>query len=463
MKKLISSLLVLFMFLASSISVQAVFDERCDDVNQFFVEGSGCVEPKFAFNTKVGAVDDVDEGIASSILGGEQIDIIKITNPWAAQGQPVIVRFTLENIGDQFGYPWNTIELPPDNYVLMMGVDKDIGIRDSEGKFVDIWGIMTVWEKASFLIVTSMSQFTKIVNDKLKGQVCGYVDYSEISILGWKALTPRLLEIIKTRTGSEKVLVWNCLKIVDKPFFAQEIKPYCNNEIDSACMMKLREDFGNTVTDTIQVVLSSTDNNEIPRGTCVRPHQGRGVWGYLQRLSLPAVDWNIVKCSIGDDGLKPGEKITFDFVVLVPKDAPVVNPREIETLQITKVASETSEGAYTFSATCRDDQNAQSCHAIYAGVYPAQTKNWLSILEDGVLNSLQLGSCTFQNILSAKKIMLCAQGRGFNPQAVGQPIWEGSGIFYIIGPVLKATIEMILWAAAVAGGLLGFSLGGRRT
>ena len=459
-KKNILLLFVIFNLLITPFSAFAL-DERCDFPDEVFVEGAGCFSPKIKVDTKV-YLEKEGSPIASSssILGGDQIDAIKITNPFAAQGQPVIVKFTLENIGDQFGYPYNQIDLPPDNYVLMLGVDKDIGIRDKENRLVDIWGLMSTWERFAYIMVTSSVEFATMVRSELKGEVCGYVDLSKASQLGIKAVPQRILDIVKERTGSERIMVWSCLKITDKPFFATELKAYCNKNIDSSCMSKISNDFGNSVSDTIQVLLSSSDEGEILKGECVRPHSGKGLWGYLKKLALPMIDWNIVKCSLGDDGLKPGEKVTFDFVVLVPRDAPVVNPRNIDELKFFGDRTE-EEAVYTFDTVCRDDNpNVKACHSIYAGVYPARTKNWLNVIGKGFTNSLKLGSCTISGIFTSAKISTCSQGKGFDINAVGEPIWEGSGIFYIVGPVLKATIEMVLWAAALAGGLLGFGLGG---
>ena len=247
---------------------------------------------------------------------------------------------------------------------------------------------------------------------------------------------------------------WHCLKIVDKPFFATEIKQYCRGEIDAECIANINADMGNSASDVIQVLLTDTEDGQIPKGQCVRPHQAIGFWGWMERVLLPQIKWNIVKCSIGDDGLKPGQKITFDFVIAVPKDTPVVNPQYFEDLEIYR--SDENE-IYTFSNTCKDDPNAKACHSIYASVWPAKTDNYLSLLKDSWVNSFKLGSCT--GILSSSKVSLCVETHGYGAEAVGEPIWEGAGVFYVIGPILKGSIELLLWAAVVAGGLTGFGLG----
>src|SRR3972149_11332854 len=57
---------------------------------------------------------------------GSAIQPLTIYNPYAAAGQPVVVEFTLTNIGKE--YPYNQIPVPPDSYALVMSVDKDLGV-----------------------------------------------------------------------------------------------------------------------------------------------------------------------------------------------------------------------------------------------------------------------------------------------------------------------------------------------
>lgn len=445
MKRIIVLLICVFMLFATISGVLAAFDERCENANEYYLDGTGCVEPKMSYTTTISATND-KAATASSL------EAIAVSNPWAAQGQPVVVKFTLSNIGDQYSYPYNQIPLSPDSYVLLMGVDKDIGIINKDGKIYNIWNdYMNVWDKLVFLVLGSSGEFIEKVKIELKGQQCGYVNV-------YSYMTQRVKDKVVEVTGGASMLSWQCLKIVDMPYFSEKISSMCPDGIDNACIAKINQDSSVAASDTVQVMLSSTHNGDIPRGECIRPSKLEGIWGSLAKITQPSGKWNLVKCSIGDEGLKPGESVTFNFVVFVPRDAPIVSAKEQRELYGIKGLDESGFGGYTESYYCNNDKNAKACHSVYAAVYPMKTETFLSKAADGLNGAVQIGSCTLKMFLEKTNFNDCLSAKGFGAGISGEPIYEGVGIFYVIGPVLKGAIEMILWIAVVAGGLTGLFL-----
>ena len=72
-------------------------DNNCQ-IGEVYLQDRGCIKPQFNADFNV---FPTPEGKISSSLG--EIQAIRINNPYAAGGQPVVVEFTLQNIGDQLG------------------------------------------------------------------------------------------------------------------------------------------------------------------------------------------------------------------------------------------------------------------------------------------------------------------------------------------------------------------------
>ena len=264
----------------------------------------------------------------------------------------------------------------------------------------------------------------------------------------------RIQDIVNDRAGSNiAVYSWECLKIVDLPFFAQELKSYCRDKIDSQCLAEITRDFGEQISATSTVILSSYESSGIPTGECVRAYEAAGIIG---KAVLKITNRkNIVMCSIGDKGLLPGEAVTFDFVAIVPADAPVIPPAEIDKIQGMKQG-------YTQSVACEDSATGQSCHSIYAAVYPMGVENFINWIASRATSVLYVGGCTFTGIFQEGSTKQCLATRGQNVNAVGQPLWEGAGTFFIIGPVLRGSINLLLFAVYAATIMMGAGLGGKK-
>ena len=104
-------------------------DNNCQ-IGEVYLQDRGCIKPQFNADFNV---FPTPEGKISSSLG--EIQAIRINNPYAAGGQPVVVEFTLQNIGDQLGYPFDKIDLPADVYALQLAVDKDIQVVMADGRY----------------------------------------------------------------------------------------------------------------------------------------------------------------------------------------------------------------------------------------------------------------------------------------------------------------------------------------
>lgn len=413
-------------------------------IGQVYLEGKGCLTPGFSVDTKIYPAPEKDT-IASS-LG--RVQPIRINNPYAVAGQPVIVEFTLENIGDQLGFPYDQITLPADTYALELGIDKDIRVILPDGRIVDVWGFMTGMQKVGFLLKLSTAQAITEIKKEIKGGSCGYVEIT-------KYLPNDVNDKLKDLNGgkSARVYSWECINVVDMPLFETEVKSYCGNSIDSACIAKLNEKVGNAVTDVVTVLLSSGSKSGLQKGECERPNSGSfwaGLGGVLTNKA------NVVECSIGLNGLAPGESVTFQFVALVPADTPTLAPQALKELDDLKTTDGELYGGYTESASCIDSSNPTACHSVYAGVYPVAHANLLSYLagQTGtLLQSLKCGASWIwdlgNNDMKACLSTISSQG----VKAIGEPLWEGQGVFYVVGAALSATINFILWGAFVSGAL----------
>ena len=458
--KYYAGLFYLFCFVVAAVTVLSAtaqeetelavysFDSRCDSNAEVYIAGIGCIAPKLRFTRTISVGENVDAVKASSLLGG--IDPIRIDDPWAAAGQPVIVQFTLENIGDQFDYPFNQIALLPDNYALVLSVDKDIGVFTAEGKFIDIWGMMNAFQKFVFIAQTSWGTGKEAISKQLAGKQCGYVDVRAY-------LPDSVVKSADERAGFPlDITMWDCLRIVDLPFFAKELRGYCQGSLTGQCLSAINKDFAEQVTSTVTVALSSFESSNIEKGECARAWDVSGALGKIG-LAIRGKA-NLVVCGIGDSGLEPGDSVSFDFVALVPSDTPVIPPRAIG-----QTAEGDLEQGYTMSAQCENSRYASACHSIYAAVYPLATETFFTWIGDGLTSSFKVGGCLLSGWLAEGTAKQCLSTRGAGAETVGEPIWEGAGIFYIVGPTLKGSITLILLTALLGGGVLGLALGKRRS
>ena len=416
-------------------------DNNCQ-IGEVYLQDRGCIKPQFNADFNV---FPTPEGKISSSLG--EIQAIRINNPYAAGGQPVVVEFTLANIGDQLGYPFDKIDLPADVYALQLAVDKDIQVVMADGRRVDVWGMMTGYQKVIFLLGLSNGQFWEQVKKSLEGRTCGYVEMS-------KYLPQNVRERLQDMNNGKEANVysWQCIKIVDMPYFRTAIKSYCGSEVDSGCISRLNTELGNSVSDVVTVLLSSGEKSGLTKGQCERPNSGtfwKNLGGYL------AGNVNVVECAIGSSGLKPGDRVTFSFVALVPSDAPSVSPQALSQLTEIKNLDGDLYGGYTESASCIDSSNPKACHTVYGAVYPVAQENLVSWFGNRVNQVTSLIKCSGNEIwhLGRSSFKGCMATGHSNIDVVGEPVWEGQGIFFVLAPALSATITMILWGVYVAGAL----------
>jgi len=449
-KKLLNLVLLSFVLLTLIFSVipftsaQDLETSTCE-LGQVYLDGKGCLTPAGSVSTNSYEIDSTASKISSSL--GE-VDIIKITNPYAVAGQPVIVEFTLKNIGDTLGFPYDQITLPADVYNLELGVDKDVRVILADGRIIDVWGMMTGMQKIGFLLKLSTSEAVEAITNELKGETCGYVEMT-------KYLPTDVKDKLQDMNNGKAVRVysWNCIKVVDMPLFEEEVQSRCKDGIDSACISKLNLEVGNAITDVVTVLLTSGTESNIEKGACIRPYNGgffKEFWGTVIQKA------NVVECSIGRDGLAPGESVTFRFVALVPADAPTISPKALAQLDDLKTTDGELYGGYTESASCASSSNPIACHSVYAGVYPAKQKTILSYLVGQVGTALGTLKCGVKWVwdlgksdFTACQSTISSQGQ----QSIGEPLWEGQGIFYVLGAALSASINFILWGAFVSGSL----------
>jgi len=436
-------LLSLLPIISSEEVVTSDASTQCQ-LGEVYLDGKGCITPGFSVDTKIYSAPK--DGTIASSLG--QVQPIRVNNPYAVAGQPVIVEFTLENIGDQLGFPYDQITLPPDTYALQLGIDKDIRVVLPDGRVVDIWGMMTGIQKIGFLLKLSTAEAVSEIKTQIKGGNCGYVEIT-------KYLPNDIEDKLKDLNSGKatKVYSWECINLVDMPLYETEVKSYCGNTIDNACITQLNTKVGNAVTDVVTVLLSSGSKSGLEKGECERPNSGsfwKSLGGALANKA------NVVECSIGTNGLAPGESVTFQFVALVPSDTPTISPQQLKELDDLKTTDGELYGGYTQSASCIDSSNPTACHSVYAGVYPAAQENLLSYLAGqtgSIIQGLKCGASWVwdlgKNDYGACVSTISAQG----VKAIGEPLWEGQGVFYVLGPALSASITLILWGAFVSGAL----------
>jgi hypothetical protein len=377
--------------------------------------------------------------IASNPLSA--IEPIRVTDPYVTPGSPFVIEFTLENIGDELGYPFNQIPLTPDNYTLVMMADNQYDkIILPNGSTYDLWGKMNAWEQFSFVIGTSLGALSEEVSS-VNGKVCKQVNV-------WSAIPGHLQDDITVANGGKRpsgLLNWSCIKLVEENYFNQKVNSLCKGVYDAKCLSEINS--RTYVGDTVMVALTST----VPNGTCMRTVD-KGFWEALGGAITTRM--NAVECGIGDEGIKPGESRTFTFIGLVPNDTPVLSPTDFTKL------SEVNNGV-TQSASCLSSDFPESCHTIYAGVYPTAHDNLIKVIVDVVGGSTSRAITAIIGTLyhmdfEFGKDQAMASG-GITNQVVGKPIYEGRGIFYVVGAGLRGSIQIILMLALITGAITGAS------
>ena len=372
---------------------------------------------------------------------------LSITNPYAAAGIPVVVDFTLSNIGQE--YPFNQIPLPPDSYALIMTVDKDLGVvicneknADGSCRFADtydVWADMSGFEQVVYAMGMGVSQLVETVGGEVTGKTCRYVDVYAALPVG----VQERIKVFNDGKPPDAVYTWDCLDIVDEPFFNQQVRSYCQNQITTACISELNREIGKqAVASTVPVLLSS----HVPKGQCIRPAFEHAKAGDLIAVfgdAITASD-NLVVCGIGTNGLNPNESVTFRFIVLVPADAPVVPIEEIPNL------TELNEGV-TMSPSCVGSDFPLNCHSIYAAVAPVNAETLLTHLVKLVGQVPKVAGGVFSAVWNTDPDGLKNYVQTQHNLSVGTPIWRGQGIFYVLGAQLQGEIFMLLWAAAASG------------
>lgn len=458
--------------------------------NSVPAEGVETTDDLSAFTPQIEVTQNIYKMPEDTDALGSAIQPLKVYNPYGAAGQPVVVEFTLSNIGSE--YPFNQISLPPDAYALIMAVDKDLGVvlckeKDASGlcrnaEVYDVWADMSALEQVSYAMGLGMSQLVSEVGGELEGKTCRYVDI-------YANLPASVKDRIKARNDGKPpdgVYVWDCLTIVDEPFFNSAVRRYCGDQITNACISELNKEVqqhttstpagaiggtvvggaagglltgglgtvagaigglaigaqGDAVASAVPVVLSAT----VPKGTCIRPAfqkaQAGDVVGVFGDVVLARE--NLVVCGIGENGLQPNESVTFRFMVLIPADAPVVPTEELANL------TSINEGI-TQSPSCVGSEFPENCHSIYAAVAPINKTTFLTTLRDiagsipqragGVISALwNLDLDAFTNYTQTQHNL-----------AVGKPIWRGQGTFYVLGAQLQGDLVLFLWAAFISG------------
>lgn len=371
------------------------------------------------------------------------IEPIRVADPYVTAGQPFIIEFTLENIGDELGFPFNQISLSPDQYALVLMADNQYDkVILPNGTSYDIWGNMDAWEKFNFAFATSLDSFGEYVAKELEGRQCGYVNV-------WPFIPVRLQNEITQANGGQRpagLYNWSCIRLVDEDYFNAKVSTLCGGVMDAKCLAEINN--RTYVGDTIEAGLLSTT----AKNTCQRESLHQDFWGRLGGTLTGR--GNFVDCGIGEDGIPPGQEATFTFVGLVPADAPVLSPTEFAEV------TEINEG-YTQSASCLGTDFPENCHTIYAGVYPLRKENLFNTVANGITGILSQGAgiivSTLYNLDVEAAKDVAVTGGGLIPRAVGEPIWEGRGIFFVVGPGLRGSIQLILMLALVVSGLTGAS------
>ena len=368
------------------------------------------------------------------------ISTLAIQDPFASAGTPVIAEITISNIGKDF--PFNVISLPPDSFVLLMAVDKEVAFRTEDGRVIDVFGPDSTLKNKGilkFFYYTGVGLEASVVaaKDSLTGRTCSFVNV-------YDNLPQSAKEYISDRNSGkspEAVYAWDCLKITDENKFNEQVKSSCGQEkYNSGCIANINKRDSHAIINTVLVALSS----DVPKGTC-EVVRGQTVTSFIAK--------NVVKCGIGTNGLNPGESVTLRFVIIVPSDTPVISGEDLGK-------SGEAEGSQTFQASCQDSQFPKACHTLYAGIYPMATNNLGKLLFEDVVNLFKIGGCGVNKLWygTATDFTQCVKSRTSSLDAIGDPIWEAQGIFYVLAPQLQGTVQLFLYAVYASGVLSALAL-----
>ncbi len=384
-RKISATFVILIIFLGLIVAPFALADDSQCNLGEVYVNGAGCQVPDIKVTKTVKTMEGV---VISSAVGGT-LEAIRIDNPFAAPGQPVLVELTLSNVGTQ--YPFNLIPLPPNQYAFVMTLDpvdkvlykKEDGTYDRYDMNKIKWGSWfgSDWfAKGVYLLKKSLRDFKEVTSEDL----CKYVEVGDLfpDFAKQRFVYDNYENEMEDRHGriSEKnfidkiddedledffpaVYEWECIRSVDRESFETEIQDeYCGSTITMGCMGEYMQDNIGKLKTSSFVILT----DEVGEGTC-EYDQGDGV----------------TYCGVGQDGICPegsesycdgDSSYTYEFVMLVPADAPALSPQEFDILVNSgdilgdfKTNSATGEQynfGFTQSATCPDDDYSGACHTL---------------------------------------------------------------------------------------------------
>lgn len=491
MKNKTGLLLALILLFAVIPQVSAAVSD-CS-LGEVYVAGEGCLKPEIQVTKKT--YTESGTQIGSSVGGG--LDPIRIDNPFVAPGQPVLVELTISNVGAQ--YPFNLIPLPPEQYGFVVTIDPvdEILYKTGDGTYEryninDVkWGSWfgSDWaSKSWYYLRKGIADFKEVTGDDL----CKYVEVGSLfpDFAKKRFLFDSYRNEMEERHGSltednyqdkitdkdiedyfPAVYEWECIRSLDRESFENEVKKdYCGDTLTMGCMAEYMNDNIGKLKTSSFVMLT----NQVPEGTCQYSD-----------------DDGITYCGVGRDGICPPgtegtcqgqSEYTFEFVMLVPADAPALSPQEFERLVnngniqgdfITDPATgEQYNFGFTSSAVCPGDDYSAGCHTLNVRVQPTNKAGLKQVFQKGISGAAFggtggavlgggigaiLGSIGGAIVGIVKGVMTYG-----DIELIGAPIYEGQGIFYVVSPALKVTATFTLYLAVLAGGSLAFVVGRRR-
>lgn len=366
--------------------------------------------------------------LEKNIFASSTVNPIRVNDPFASAGQPVIAEFTLANVGSDF--PFNQIPLPADSFALVMAVDKEIGFRSEDGRSIDVLSKMTGLQKFMFITGLGFEVGVSDVTGALSGRTCQYVNVFDNLP---KSVQEEVIDLNDNK--KPEVYMWDCLKITDEATFEERIEEACEDDgFSRSCLAEINEKSANSILNTNVVALVS----DVPKGTC---EQARG------KTMTSWIAKNVIKCGIGENGLRPGEQVTFKFVVIVPADTPVIQGEDLAT------SGEIQSEGFTYSASCMKSSNPKACHSIYSAVFPMATDNLLKITLDGMTDLFAVGGCGLNKLWFGSKSSFeaCVEAKSTSIDVVGEPIYEGQGTFFVLAPQLDAQLTLVLFGITLSG------------
>lgn len=366
--------------------------------------------------------------IYEKFIPSSTINPIRVNDPYASAGQPVMIEFTLANVGTEF--PFNQIPLPSDAFVLVAAIDKEVGFRTSDGRELDVFSKMSGLQKFIFLTGLGLESSVNTVFATAIGQSCQFIDVFGI-------LSKSVQEDAISRNNNKKpqVFMWDCLKLTDEETFKERVQEKCqDNSYTSACLSEINKQNANSIGNTKVVALVS----DLPKGTCEQ-RRGKTTISYLAK--------NVIACGIGENGLRPGETVTIRFVAVVPSDTPVLQDEELAK------SSEIYPDGFTYSASCLNSQYPKTCHSFYAAVFPMATDNLFKIFLDSSFDLFNVGGCAINKLFygDGASFEACVEAKATSVDTVGDPIYEGQGTFYVLAPQLQGQVTLVLFGYFIVG------------